>query len=76
MQRDRRDLSDYLGGVLPPEVSGHVEAHLSGCDGCTMVLDQFRAAIAATGRLGEDDLSPDQRATLLAAFRHHIDGEA
>ena len=69
-------LSDYLEGALSPEVSGHVEAHLSGCDGCTMVLDQLRATIATAARLDEDELSPNQRATLLAAFRHHTDSEA
>ena len=69
-------LSDYLEGALSPEVSGHVEAHVSGCDGCAMVLDQLRATIATAGRVQEDALSEDQRETLLAAFRHHTGGRA
>ena len=64
-------ISDYLEGALSVEERAHVEGHLVACDGCTRVLDQFRLTIAASGRLSEDRLSEGQRATLLAAFRHH-----
>jgi len=33
------------------------------------VLDEFRRTIELTGRLSDDDVSPQQRATLLDAFR-------
>jgi predicted anti-sigma-YlaC factor YlaD len=68
-------LNDFLEGTLSPEEHAHVQTHLDGCDGCTTVLEQLRIAIATTGRLNEDGLPEDQRATLLAAFRHHIRGE-
>ena len=42
---------------------------LAGCDGCTMVLDEFRETIALTGMLTEEQVTPAQRDTLLAAFR-------
>jgi Major Facilitator Superfamily/Putative zinc-finger len=34
-------VTDYLDGVLPPERIAEVEAHLSGCDGCSEYLRQI-----------------------------------
>ncbi len=62
-------LSGYLDDALPADVHAAVEAHLAGCDGCTMVLDEFRQTIAMTGMLTEEQVAPDQRDILLAAFR-------
>jgi anti-sigma factor RsiW len=62
-------ISGYLDGALPADTRAAVEAHLSGCDGCAMVLDEFRTTIEMTGHLTEAQLTPSQRATLLAAFR-------
>ena len=62
-------ISGYLDDALPSDVHAAVEAHLSSCDGCTMVLEEFRTAIAMTGALAEEQVTPAQRDTLLAAFR-------
>ena len=62
-------ISDYLDDALPAHVRAAVEAHLAGCDGCTMVLEEFSRTIAMTGMLTEDDVTPAQRNILLAAFR-------
>jgi anti-sigma factor RsiW len=62
-------LNGYLDKALPADVLAAVEAHLAGCDGCTMVLEEFRQTIAMTGMLTEDQVTPAQRETLLAAFR-------
>ena len=62
-------LNSYLDDALPADVLAAVEAHLAGCDGCTMVLEEFRQTIAMTGMLTEDQVTPAQRETLLAAFR-------
>jgi anti-sigma factor RsiW len=62
-------LNGYLDDALPADVHAAVEAHLAGCDGCTMVLDEFRQTIAMTGLLTEEQVAPDQREILLAAFR-------
>jgi len=62
-------LNGYLDQSLPADVLAAVEAHLAGCDGCTMVLEEFRQTIAMTGMLTEDQVTPAQRETLLAAFR-------
>ena len=62
-------LNGYLDDALPADVRAAVEAHLAGCDGCTLVLDEFRQTIAMTGMLTEDQVTPGQRDILLAAFR-------
>ena len=67
-------LSDYLDGALDPGTRAHLEAHLAGCDGCTMVLDQLRATVRRSGGLTDEALSPSQRETLRAAFRQHHAG--
>ena len=45
------------------------EQHLNFCDGCVWYLDQMRRTIAAVGRLREEDVPPETRDALLAAFR-------
>ena len=62
-------ISGYLDGALPAETASAVEAHLATCDGCTMVLDEFRRTIELTGMLTEERITLRQRDTLLAAFR-------
>ena len=62
-------LNGYLDDALPADVRAAVEAHLAGCDGCTLVLDEFRQTIAMTGMVTEEQVTPGQRDILLAAFR-------
>ena len=62
-------ISGYLDDALPGDVRAGVEAHLAGCDGCSAVLEEFRTTIAMTGTLTEEQITPAQRDTLLAAFR-------
>jgi anti-sigma factor RsiW len=62
-------ITSYLDGALPADVHAAVEEHLSGCDGCTTVLEEFRITIALTGTLTEEQITDAQRDTLLAAFR-------
>jgi anti-sigma factor RsiW len=62
-------ITGYLDDALPADVHAAVEEHLSGCDGCTTVLQEFRITIAMTGTLTEEQITDTQRDTLLAAFR-------
>jgi len=62
-------ISGYLDDALPADVRAAVDAHLAGCDGCTMVLEEFRQTIALTGMLTEEQVTREQRDILLAAFR-------
>lgn len=59
----------YLDSALPGEERARVEAHLKACPDCERYLAQFRLAIAATGRLREEDLAPEAKSALLDAFR-------
>jgi len=51
-------ITDYLEGALPRAQRKRFEAHLAGCEHCSEYLAQMRATIAATGRLREQDLTP------------------
>ena len=62
-------ITGYLEGDLPADTRAAVEEHLSRCDGCTMMLAQFRRTIELTGMLTEEQVSAAQRATFLDAFR-------
>jgi len=62
-------VTDYLEGRLAPADQARFEAHLGVCPHCTRYLEQFRATIAATGRLREEDLPPAAKDALLNAFR-------
>jgi anti-sigma factor RsiW len=62
-------VTDYLEGALPRRDRKRFERHIAACDNCTAYLEQIRLTIAATGRLTEEDLEPEAREVLLAAFR-------
>ena len=62
-------ISGYLDDALPADVHAAIEDHLSRCDGCTTVLEEFRTTIALTGMLTEEQITDAQRDTLLGAFR-------
>jgi anti-sigma factor RsiW len=62
-------INGFIDDSLPADARSAVAAHLTGCDGCSMVLEEFRQTIEMTGRLTEDQVTPAQRDTLLAAFR-------
>ena len=62
-------VTDYLESALPPDQVVLFEQHLNFCDGCVWYVDQMRRTIAAVGRLREEDVPPETRDALLAAFR-------
>jgi anti-sigma factor RsiW len=59
----------YLEGDLSSGERKRFEAHLSGCDGCTMYVEQMRRTIVLTGSLRVDDVSAEAEEALLRAFR-------
>ena len=63
----------FLDGALDPETQQRFEAHLAGCDGCDVYLDQIRQTIRTVGELPARSMSPDARQTLLGAFRRWRD---
>ena len=62
-------VTDYLEGVLSPEAAALFEQHLNFCDGCDWYVDQLRTTIATVGRIEQEEVPPEMRTRLLAAFR-------
>jgi hypothetical protein len=62
-------VTDYLESALPLQELRRFEEHLRDCPGCSIYLEQIQTTIAATGRLREEELDPQVRDELLAAFR-------
>jgi anti-sigma factor RsiW len=62
-------VTEYLERALPADEASLFEQHLNFCDGCEWYVDQMRRTIAAVGRLQEEDVPPETRDALLAAFR-------
>jgi anti-sigma factor RsiW len=70
--RDAVELaSDYLDGTLPRRQRRRLEKHLAGCDACSAYLEQMRATIAASGKVGPDDLPSDVVDGLVNLFRQY-----
>ena len=59
----------YLEGTLAEEERIRLENHLSRCDGCTNYVEQMRQTIQLTGKVREENLTPEQRDDLLRLFR-------
>jgi anti-sigma factor RsiW len=62
-------VTDYFEGALSPADKARFEAHIAGCDACTMYLRQMRDMLELLGELTSDSISPQAEAELLAAFR-------
>ena len=62
-------VTDYLERALPPEEMTLFEQHLNFCEGCAVYLEQIRATAETVGRVREEDVPPETREKLLAAFR-------
>jgi anti-sigma factor RsiW len=66
----------YFDGSLSSRDRRRFRAHISGCDNCTAYVEQMRLMIEATGSLTEEDITPQAREELLAAFRGWSEGRA
>jgi anti-sigma factor RsiW len=62
-------ITDYLEGALSRSQRRRFEAHIAGCEHCTEYLEQMRATIRLTGRLREDDLTPQMRSEFAELYR-------
>lgn len=62
-------VTEYLEGSMPADQRTRFDTHVSGCEGCTTYLEQFRITIRLTGMLTEEQLTPDARDALLGVFR-------
>ncbi|HSB00086.1 MAG TPA: zf-HC2 domain-containing protein [Anaerolineales bacterium] len=62
-------VTDYLEGSLSPEDKTRFEAHLAVCDGCETYLEQIKETIRLTGKLSEEQITPQAQEKLLNIFR-------
>jgi anti-sigma factor RsiW len=62
-------VTDYLEGSMPADERARFDEHVSGCDGCTTYLEQFRITIRLTGILSVKQVASDAGGALLGAFR-------
>ena len=62
-------VNDYLDSGLDRETASLFEQHVNFCDGCDWYLDQMRSTVATVGRVNEEEVPPQMRDKLLAAFR-------
>jgi len=62
-------VTDYLERAMAPEELARFEEHLALCEGCARYVEQIRMTVAAVGRIGEEDVPPETRERLVAAFR-------
>ncbi len=49
-------LSDYLDGDLEQAICDQIEAHLSGCDDCRLMVDTTRKTIVLYRSLGQVEI--------------------
>ena len=62
-------VTDYLDDAMSAEEASLFEQHLNFCDGCVWYVDQLKTTISTAARIREEDLPPEARERLLAAFR-------
>jgi anti-sigma factor RsiW len=62
-------VNDYLEQALGVEEAAAFEQHLNFCDGCAWYLDQIRTTVATVGRIREEEVPPETKDRLMAAFR-------
>ena len=62
-------VSDYLERALPAQEAAVFEQHLNFCDGCVWYVDQVRRTVENVHELREEDVPPETKAKLMAAFR-------
>jgi anti-sigma factor RsiW len=62
-------VTDYFEDALSPADRARFDAHIAGCDACTMYLRQMRDMLDLLGDLTSDSISPQAERELLATFR-------
>jgi anti-sigma factor RsiW len=62
-------VTEYLEGGLASPDRDRFEEHLAVCEPCVAYIEQIRLTIAASGAVSDEQLDPEAREELLAAFR-------
>ncbi|MGH9813048.1 MAG: MEDS domain-containing protein [Candidatus Acidiferrales bacterium] len=64
-------VTDYLEAALPAAERSQFEAHVAGCAGCRIYVEQTRQTVQLVGQLKETSVPAETKARLLAMFREH-----
>jgi anti-sigma factor RsiW len=68
--RDAVELvGDYLEAALDARDRARFDAHLAGCDRCSVYLQQMRMTVRVVGHIEPDELDPETERALLDAFK-------
>ena len=62
-------VTGYLDGALPAEDAALFEQHLNFCEGCVWYVDQLRSTVETVGEIREEQIPPEAKEQLIAAFR-------
>jgi anti-sigma factor RsiW len=62
-------VTDYFEDALSAEERTRFEAHLGGCSGCNVYIQQMRKTLELMGKLTADYLSDPARDELMSVFR-------
>jgi len=62
-------VTEYLDRALPSDEATLFEQHINFCDGCIVYVEQMRSTVAAVGHVREEDVPPEAKERLMAAFR-------
>jgi anti-sigma factor RsiW len=62
-------VTDYFEGALSDADRARFDAHIAGCDACTLYVQQMREMLVVLGELTTESISPKAQDELLAAFR-------
>ena len=62
-------VTEYLDRALPSDEATRFEQHINFCDGCIVYVEQMRSTVAAVGHVREEDVPPEAKERLMAAFR-------
>lgn len=62
-------LTDYLDGVVDPQLRADIESHIVICRGCANYVEQMRTTIDLLGRIADDEPAEPQAEPLLGIFR-------
>jgi hypothetical protein len=60
----------YVEQTMPADLLEAFEMHLNFCDGCASFIEQVRKTAELGGRVEEDQISDEEKAKLLEAFRN------
>ena len=62
-------VTDYFEGALSDRDRARFEAHIAGCEHCTLYVQQMREMLTVLGSLTSESLSAEAERELLVAFR-------